>query len=245
MKKTRLFQEQRYVYAVNGVSFHLNKGETLGLVGESGCGKTPIGRVILRLIEPTAGVVSFQGRDVADLKDKDLKKFRRSAQMIFQGPFASLNPRMTVGDIVGEPLLVHGIGTANDRADRVSEVLDKVGLEPAGYDPRALKGMGLAYATSDRGACHLRTTFYKPELAGMIPPDQIEGKAEMFLDFEDRLTIFDTLVLCRFYRDFYLWDVLEDLINKVTGLAASEEILKQKARAVANQIRRFNFQQIP
>jgi len=245
LKKTRLFQEQRYVYAVNGVSFYLNKGDTLGLVGESGCGKTTIGRVILRLIEPTAGVISFQGRDVADLKDKDLKKFRRSAQMIFQDPFASLNPRMTVGDIVGEPLLVHGIGTANDRADRVSEVLDKVGLEPAGYDPRTLKGMGLAYATSDRGACHLRTTFYKPELAGMIPPDQIEGKAEMFLDFEDRLTIFDTLVLCRFYRDFYLWDVLEDLINKVTGLAASEEILKQKARAVANQIRCFNFQQIP
>ncbi|MGD9114582.1 MAG: ATP-binding cassette domain-containing protein, partial [Desulfobacterales bacterium] len=131
LKKTRLFQEQRYVYAVNGVSLHLNKGETLGLVGESGCGKTTTGRVILRLIEPTAGVINFQGQNVADLKAKDLKKFRRSAQMIFQDPFASLNPRMTVGDIVGEPLLVHGIGTANDRADRVIEVLDKVGLEPA------------------------------------------------------------------------------------------------------------------
>jgi oligopeptide/dipeptide ABC transporter ATP-binding protein len=131
LKKTRLFQEQRYLYAVNGVNFHLNKGETLGLVGESGCGKTTTGRVILRLIEPTAGVINFQGQDVADLKDKNLKDFRRCAQMIFQDPFASLNPRMTVGDIVGEPLLVHGIGTANDRADRVAEVLDKVGLEPA------------------------------------------------------------------------------------------------------------------
>jgi len=130
LKKTRLFQEQRYVYAVNGVSFHLNKGETLGLVGESGCGKTTTGRVILRLIEPTAGVINFEGQNVADLKNKDLKEFRRRAQMVFQDPFASLNPRMTVGDIVGEPLLVHGIGTANDRPDRIAEVLDKVGLEP-------------------------------------------------------------------------------------------------------------------
>lgn len=131
LKKTKLFQEQPYVYAVNSVSFHLNKGETLGLVGESGCGKTTTGRVILRLIEPTAGVINFEGQNVADLKNKDLKEFRRRAQMVFQDPFASLNPRMTVGDIVGEPLLVHGIGTAADRADRVAEVLDKVGLEPA------------------------------------------------------------------------------------------------------------------
>jgi oligopeptide/dipeptide ABC transporter ATP-binding protein len=131
LKKTRLFQKQRCVHAVNGVSFHLNKGETLGLVGESGCGKTTTGRVILRLIEPTAGTIHFTGQDVAGLNEKELKNFRRSAQMIFQDPFASLNPRMTVGDIVGEPLLVHGIGAAGDRADRVAEVLDKVGLEPA------------------------------------------------------------------------------------------------------------------
>jgi oligopeptide/dipeptide ABC transporter ATP-binding protein len=130
LKKTRLFQERGYLYAVSGVSFHLNKGETLGLVGESGCGKTTTGRVILRLIEPTAGVINFLGQNVADLKNKDLKEFRRRAQMVFQDPFASLNPRMTVGDIVGEPLLVHGIGTAGDRTDRVAEVLDKVGLEP-------------------------------------------------------------------------------------------------------------------
>jgi oligopeptide transport system ATP-binding protein len=131
LKKTKLFQEQRYVYAVNGVSFHLNKGETLGLVGESGCGKTTTGRAILRLIEPTAGVINFEGQNVADLKNEELKEFRRRAQIIFQDPFASLNPRMTVGDIVGEPLQVHGIGTAGDRADRVAGVLEKVGLEPA------------------------------------------------------------------------------------------------------------------
>jgi oligopeptide/dipeptide ABC transporter ATP-binding protein len=129
LKKTKLFQEQRFVHAVNGVSFHLEKGETLGLVGESGCGKTTTGRVILRLIEPTAGVINFEGQNVADLKNSHLKGFRRRAQMIFQDPFASLNPRMTVEDIVGEPLLIHGIGKSSDRTGRVAEVLEKVGLE--------------------------------------------------------------------------------------------------------------------
>jgi aldehyde:ferredoxin oxidoreductase len=117
------------------------------------------------------------------------------------------------------------------------------GLEPAGYDPRSLKGMGLAYGTSDRGACHLRATFYKPELAGMIAPDQIAEKAALFLEFESRLTVFDLLVLCRFYRDFYLWERLEELIRLVTGLDASEGILKEKALAVADLIRNFNLRE--
>lgn len=117
------------------------------------------------------------------------------------------------------------------------------GLEPAGYDPRLLKGMGLAYGTSDRGACHLRATFYKPELSGMISPEQIKKKAELFLEFESRLTIFDMLILCRFYRDFFLWDQLEEVINRVTGLPADEETLKEKALDVATLIRRFNIRE--
>ncbi len=117
------------------------------------------------------------------------------------------------------------------------------GLEPAGYDPRPLKGMGLAYGTSDRGACHLRATFYKPELSGMIPPDQIAGKAELFLEFESRLAVFDTLVLCRFYRDFYPWDKLGEVIRLVTGLDAGEKALKEKALAVADLIRKFNLRE--
>lgn len=129
LKKTRLFQEARFVFAVNGISFYMKKGETLGLVGESGCGKTTTGRAILRLIKPTSGVVSFEGRDVARFKDRELKAFRRNAQIIFQDPFASLNPRMTVSAIVEEPLLVHGIGTRAERKDMVAGVLEKVGLD--------------------------------------------------------------------------------------------------------------------
>lgn len=117
------------------------------------------------------------------------------------------------------------------------------GMEPAGYDPRVLKGMGLAYATSPRGACHLRTTFYKPELAGFIPAEAIEGKAEMLVDYEDRLTIFDTLVLCRFYRDLYPWEELETAIGLVTGLAAGKEELRRKAAAITDTTRMFNLRE--
>ncbi len=117
------------------------------------------------------------------------------------------------------------------------------GMEPAGYDPRVLKGMGLAYATSDRGACHLRSTFYKPELAGMIDPAQIEDKAKLFLDFEDRLTLFDTLILCRFYRDIYTWERLGEMIHAMTGFSNSRESLKATADAVSTIVRRFNLRE--
>lgn len=117
------------------------------------------------------------------------------------------------------------------------------GLEPAGYDPRVLKGMGLAYATSDRGACHLRSTFYKPELTGTIDPDQIEDKAKLFIDFEDRLTLFDTLILCRFYRDIYTWERLGQIIHAMTGFPQDQKYLKSTADAVSNLVRFFNIRE--
>ena len=140
-------------------------------------------------------------------------------------------------------VLAEGIRHAARQWDLEDIAVHVKGLEPAGYDPRSLKGMGLAYATSDRGACHLRATFYKPELSGVIAPEQIEGKAELFLEFEDRLAIFDTLVLCRFYRDFYLWDKLGEIIQLVTGMESSEAGLREKASAVATLIRRFNLRE--
>jgi len=117
------------------------------------------------------------------------------------------------------------------------------GLEPAGYDPRVLKGMGLAYAISDRGACHLRATIYKAELSGMIPPDQIEGKAELLIDFEDRHTLFDSLILCRFFRDLYPWERLSLIINAATGMELDKTQLQRVALQITNKAREFNLRE--
>ncbi|MFN2481715.1 MAG: ABC transporter ATP-binding protein, partial [Pyrinomonadaceae bacterium] len=118
------------VRAVDGVTFEIFRGETLGLVGESGCGKSTVGRCILRLMEPTRGEVYFEDKDVLSLSGKDLRAMRREMQIIFQDPYASLNPRMRVRDIVGEPLIVHGVGEKGGRRERVAELLTKVGLDP-------------------------------------------------------------------------------------------------------------------
>jgi oligopeptide/dipeptide ABC transporter ATP-binding protein len=124
-----------WVRAVDGVSFEIRRGETFALVGESGCGKTTVGRSLLRLVEPTGGSVRFEGRDVLGLSRAELRGLRRHMQLIFQDPYASLNPRMTVGAIVGEAIEVHGLARGSEREDRVAALLERVGLS-AGYRTR-------------------------------------------------------------------------------------------------------------
>ncbi|HEX4836560.1 MAG TPA: dipeptide ABC transporter ATP-binding protein [bacterium] len=126
-----IFQRQvGAVKAVDGLNFFIRRGETLGLVGESGCGKTTTGRVILRLQEPTTGQAFFEGRDLFTLRKEELRRMRRNMQIIFQDPYSSLNPRMTVGDIIGEPLEIHNMARGKEKIRRVQELLEVVGLAP-------------------------------------------------------------------------------------------------------------------
>src|SRR5512142_506824 len=131
VKKGVLRKTVGQVYAVDGVTFSIGEGETLGMVGESGCGKSTVARTVLRLIEPTDGAIRLDGHDVTRLGKSDMRPYRRQMQMIFQDPFSSLNPRMSAGDIVGEPLQVHGIAHGKQKDEQVAAIFDQVGLRRA------------------------------------------------------------------------------------------------------------------
>jgi oligopeptide/dipeptide ABC transporter ATP-binding protein len=135
IKKGLLRRTAGYVYAVDGVTLTIRAGETLGLVGESGCGKSTVGRTILRLLEPTAGEIRINGTDITHLDKAALRPYRRQMQIIFQDPFSSLDPRMSAGDIVGEPLRVHAVGkNGRERRERVADIFRRVGLRPEAMD---------------------------------------------------------------------------------------------------------------
>jgi oligopeptide transport system ATP-binding protein len=134
LKKGALHRETARVHAVDDVSLFVNQGETLGLVGESGCGKSTLGRTIVRLLEPTAGQVVFGGQDISRLGPHGLRPFRREMQMVFQDPYASLNPRRRVGSIVGDALTIHRVGEKGDRRRRAQELLETVGLSPEHFN---------------------------------------------------------------------------------------------------------------
>ena len=142
IRKGLLRRAAGHVRAVDGLSFAIGDGETLGLVGESGCGKSTVGRTVLRLIEPTAGVIRLGGHDVTRLGRSELRPYRRQMQIIFQDPFSSLDPRMRAGAIVGEPLAVHGVERGKRRAERVAELFERVGLRSAqmGHYPHQFSG---------------------------------------------------------------------------------------------------------
>jgi len=168
-----------------------------------------------------------------------------------------IGERIEYGDVDGIAALLHkmarkegigailaeGIKHASKEWGLEDLAIHVKGLEPACYDPRVLKGMGLTYATSDRGACHLRATFYKAELSGMIAPDQIEGKAEMLIDFEDRHTLFDSLIICRFFRELYPWEKISTIINATTGMELDKKQLQKMASNITNKAREFNLRE--
>ena len=130
VKKGVLSRTVGYVRAVDGVTFAINEGETLGLVGESGCGKSTVGKTILKLIEPTAGKITLEGKDITALSRREMRPYRREMQIIFQDPYSSLNPRMSVGNIVGEPFVIHKLAKGREKEDRVAELFSRVGLRP-------------------------------------------------------------------------------------------------------------------
>lgn len=127
--KKALFKPKTYLKAVDNVSLYIKKGETLGLVGESGCGKTTFGRTLLKLYKPTKGQILYNGEDISHLSSKEMLPYRKKIQMIFQDPYASLNPRLTVGDIIGEPLDIYKICTGKEREEKIKYYLDRVGLD--------------------------------------------------------------------------------------------------------------------
>ena len=158
------------------------------------------------------------------------------------GAIASLLEDMAHRRGVGD-VLASGIKTAAKEWEMEDQAIHVKGLEPGGYDPRIFKGMGLAYGTSDRGACHMRATFFRLELTKMIDPEQIEGKAAMFVEWEDRHTFFDTLILCRFYRDLYQWEELSNIIQGTTGLKLDKQGMRSIAARVTNDTRWFNIRE--
>ena len=140
-------------------------------------------------------------------------------------------------------IFAKGIKRAAEELDLEDIAIHVKGLEPAGFDPRVLKGMGLSYATAARGACHLRGTFYKAEMSGQMDPQQIEGKAKLMIDYEDRAAIFDSLILCRFYRDFILWDDLTQIVEAATGMKVTKSDLEIIAGNITLQSRQYNHRE--
>lgn len=217
------------VKAVDNVSFNIKQGAVLGLVGESGCGKTTVGRCVLRLYDITAGNIYFQGKDITAIQGEELRKLRRDMQLIFQDPYASLNPRMTIGDIIGEPLLVHNLAEGKEYKQKVAELMELVELEPRMIDryPHEFSGgqrqrIGIARALATRPkfiVCDEPVSALDVSIQAQIIKLLKQLKEELGLTY---LFIAHDLSVVRYISD----RVVVMYLGKVAEIADSEELYR-------------------